>query len=124
MSVRAVGWYLWMSIPPEEGVGGAQHVDSPKSFHKNVAVSLAPGPGKWVHEGMRLVAWADRSDAGADVLVPEVDGAFGSADALPVFARGTATQRSIVWPAATRGPLAVYRPGRINAWAITSLPVL
>jgi hypothetical protein len=40
------------------------------------------------HEGMRLVAWAARSDAGADVLVPEVDEAFGSADALPVFARG------------------------------------
>jgi hypothetical protein len=107
--------YLWMSIPPEEGVGGAQHVDSPKSPCKNVAVSLIPGPGKWSHEGMRLVAWADRSDAGPDVLAPEVDGAFGSVDALPVFARGTAAQRSIVWHAATRGPLAVCRLGRINA---------
>jgi hypothetical protein len=85
-----------MSIPPEEGVGGAQHIDSPKSFHKNVAVPLTPGPGKWSHEGMRFVAWADRSDAGADVLVREVDWAFGSVDALPVFARGTAAQRSIV----------------------------
>jgi hypothetical protein len=113
-----------MSIPPEEEVGGAQHVDSPTSFQKNVAVSLTPGPGNWSHEGMRLVAWADRSDAGADVLVPEVDGAFGSVDALPVCARGTAAQRSIVWHAATRGPLAVCRPGRINAWAITSLPVV
>jgi hypothetical protein len=39
---------------------------------------------------MRLVAWADGSDAGADVLVPDVDWAFASADALPVFARETA----------------------------------
>jgi hypothetical protein len=42
------------------------------------------------HEGARLVAWADRSGAGADVLAPEVDEAFGSADSLPVFAKGTA----------------------------------
>ena len=76
------------------------------------------------HEGERLVAWADRSGAGADVIAPEVDEAFGSADALPVFARGTAAQRSMVWHAATRGPLAVCRPGRINAWAMTSLPVV
>jgi hypothetical protein len=89
-----------------------------------------PGPSStsWrtrqPHEGELLVAWADRSDAGADVLAPEVDWAFASADALPLFAKGTAAQRSIVWHAATRGPLAVGRPGRINACAITSLPVV
>jgi len=61
------------------------------------------------HEGEHPVTWADRSDAGANVLVPEVDWAFGSVDSLPVFARGTAAQRSIVWHAATRGNLHVCR---------------
>ena len=40
------------------------------------------------HRGERLVAWADRSGTGADVLVPWVDWAFAAADAQPVFARG------------------------------------
>src|SRR5262245_38383621 len=97
------GIRVWLSLRGRGG--GAQHVDSPTSFLTNVAVSLTPGPGKWVHEGMRLVAWAERSNAGANVLAPKVDGAFGSADSLPVFARGTASQRSIVWHAATRDSL-------------------
>jgi hypothetical protein len=105
-------------------VGGAQHVDSPKSFHKDLAVSLTPGPGKWSYGGERLVAWADRSDAGADVLIPEVDEAFGSADSLPVFARGDCSTAANRLACRDEGPLAVCRPGRINAWAIPSLPVV
>ena len=52
------------------------------------------------HGGVRLVAWADRSNAGADILAPEVDWAFASADSQPVFARGTAARLPIVWHAA------------------------
>jgi hypothetical protein len=52
------------------------------------------------HGGVRLVAWADRSNAGADILAPEVDWAFASAYSQPVFARGTAARLPIVWHAA------------------------
>jgi hypothetical protein len=60
----------------------------PKIVSQRLSSLPDTGPGKWSHGGERLVAWADRSDAGADGLVPEVDEAFGSADSLPVFARG------------------------------------
>jgi hypothetical protein len=116
--------YLCIAIPPEEGERHAQHVDSPKSFLKNVAVSPRPGPENWSHEGERLVACTDQSDTGADVLVPEVDWVFGSADALPVFARGDCSPAVNRLACRDEGPLAVWRPGRINAWAITSPPVL
>jgi hypothetical protein len=49
-----VGGYLCMAIPPGGGEGGAQHVDSPKSFLKNVAVSLTPGPENLSQEGAEV----------------------------------------------------------------------
>jgi hypothetical protein len=70
-----------------------------------------PGPSsattatRQSHGGERLVAWANRSDAGADVLAP---GSIGPS-VQPIRCRssrgGTAAQRSIAWHAATRGPL-------------------
>jgi hypothetical protein len=74
-------------VAPAAVPGAAAAAPTPPPRHAASGTTATREP----HGGERLVAWADRSGAGADVLVPEVDEAFGSADSLPVFARGDCT---------------------------------
>jgi hypothetical protein len=60
------------AVAPAALPGAAAAAPTPPPRHAASATTASRQP----HEGERLVAWADRSDADADVLVPEVDEAF------------------------------------------------